>query len=302
MKITILAIEQFLRICSVINQLSTKSVSDMATFNTLSRPCEIELDDIDFLPILTEEHIKLLFPFYVHLKNGFGKASEFASDDEQYNLKIDRTVNAIIGWNVGDKPYAGSPTIEFYTPECVGLQPYLNAIMFKMSQLLGLEQHVQHGIHEQEVQNVGNRSGRFVDFFVPSPFAAEFFSSSAATQPVMLGAPILVKMLGKLAEKVEFFFDFGGIGADCTLVGLTLSMGSIFVVVLELSGVGTQDVSITTKQTKPTPLFDNPTGVKICEGGRIGALAPLLEFLDEQQGMAAGFGLLARTLMSAQRG
>ena len=162
------------------------------------------------------------------------------------SLNIDQTVNAIIGWNVDDKPSSGSSTIQFFAPGCVGqeragVHPILYAIMFKMTQVLGLEQHVKH---EKGIEKVETRSVRCVDLIV-SPLAKEYPSSTSAA---MLRLPIecksdarqhsnlsqlllaaLDQVLGQLAKKAMFFFDFGGIGEDCTVIGLALTMGSVVV-------------------------------------------------------------------------
>jgi hypothetical protein len=99
-----------------------------------------------------------------------------------------------------------------------------------------------------------------------------------------------------------FFFDFGGIGEDCTVVGLALNMGSVVVVVLELLDVGTERVRITTKRTKHAPLFDKETGKNLFDETASEVAALFDEHVNDPQGMPAGFCLLARTLMSAQIG
>ncbi|KAI2491566.1 hypothetical protein MHU86_22994 [Fragilaria crotonensis] len=249
---------------------------------------------------------------------GFGRASVLDSDDEQYILKIDTTVNAIIGWNVDDNSSTATSTTQFFAPGCVGqelagVHPILYAIMFKMTQVLGLEQHV---IHEQGMEKVDIRKVRSVDFVV-SPLAEEYSSS---TSPAMLRVPMECKpvarknvpvgkllvtardhILGHMAKKAMIFFDVGGIGEDCTLVGLVLTMGSFVVVVLELTGVGTENVRINTKRTKHAPLFDKETGKNLF-GEKASEVAALFEDVNEEHGMPSGCCLLARTLMSVQVG
>lgn len=44
------------------------------------------------------------------------------------------------------------------------------------------------------------------------------------------------QVIRRLANQGMSFLNFGGLGVDCTLFGLELTMGSIAVVVLELSG------------------------------------------------------------------
>ena len=68
-------------------QSDRKPVSFRPDFDTLCSPCEVELDKLDFLPLLEEDGVNLLAPFYKHLMSGFGMASVLAPDDEQYILK-----------------------------------------------------------------------------------------------------------------------------------------------------------------------------------------------------------------------
>lgn len=296
-----------------------KSVSFPPDFDTLCSPCEVELDNVDFLPVLEDEDVNLLVLFYTHLMSGFGIASVLASDDERYTYKIDQTVNAVNGWKVDDNLSSGSSTIQFFAPACVGqelagVHPILCAITFKMTQVLGFERHF---IHDQVMQKVETRSVRCVDFVVSS-LAEEYSSTTSAAlladlpikcKPVarklyqleQLLVEALNQVLRHLAKKAMYFFDFGGIGEDCTVVGLALSMGYVVVVVLELSGVGTENVRITTKRTKCAPLFDKETRKNLF-GEKESEVAALIEHVDEQHGMPTGFCLLARTLISAQFG
>jgi hypothetical protein len=136
----------------------------------------------------------------------------------------------------------------------------------------------------------------------------------------MLGVPIEVKpitrkdttvdkllleaqnqVVGHLAKRAMFSFDFGGIGEDCTVFGLELTMGSVTVVVLKLSGVGTADVKVTTRRTKRVPLFDKDTRAKLFSD-KAGDVEASFEIEEEPQGLPNGFCLLARTLMSVHHG
>jgi hypothetical protein len=258
----------------------------------------------------------LLDPFYKHLKHVFGMASMLDGDDEEYRVKIEGTVNGIIGWNVGE-PMEPS-MMNFYTPGYVGqerdgVQPILYAIMVKMVQVLRLGPHITC---EQGMPKVENRRGRYIDFVVTSS-AEEYLM---AILPAMLGVPIEVKpitrkdttvdkllleaqnqVVGHLAKRAMFSFDFGGIGEDCTVFGLELTMGSVTVVVLKLSGVGTANVQVTARRTKRVPLFDKDTRAKLF-GDKAKDVEASFEIEKEPQGMPEGFCLLARTLMSVPHG
>lgn len=72
--------------------------------------------------------------------------------------------------------------------------------------------------------------------------------------------------------------------------------------VLELSGMGTVDVEVTTQRTIRVPLFDKDVSNNLF-GCRTRDLEAFIEGAEEdQQGLPAGFILLARTIMSVQRG
>ena len=99
---------------------------------------------------LTRSTSKLLAPFYTNLDCGFGMTLVLASEDEQYILKIDKTVN----WM--ERRRQPLSTIQFLAPGCVGYERagvhyVLSAIMFKMTHALDLQQRV---IHEQGMQKV----------------------------------------------------------------------------------------------------------------------------------------------------
>ncbi|KAI2509378.1 protein tyrosine kinase [Fragilaria crotonensis] len=285
-------------------------------FDRLCRPSAMELDEAHFLPSLSQNHEDLLDKFYAYIKRIFGMASRLDAVDTDYHFKIDKTVKGIIGWNVGDEPISELSTAEFFTPglvaqESEGVQPILYAIMFQMTRLLDLDQHITR---EQGIPRIENRRARYIDVVVASNVEEYLL----AILPAMLGVPIEIKptarkttkincllveaqnqLIGHLAKRAMFSFDFVGIGEDCTLFGLELTMGSVAVIVLELSGVGTDLVKVTTRRTARVPLFDKVTREKLF-GEKAKDVEASFEAVDEQHALPAGFRLLARTLMSAQ--
>ena len=196
------------------------------------------------------------------------------SRDKNYPKKIYATVKGINESNIAKR--TDQSTTKFVAPddcerqERDGTQPILYAIMFQMAHVLGLEWHVTL---EQEIPKAVN----------PSPCRVNFFATRVEEHvltgmPAMLGIPIEVtptnranadvarlllemqdQIIGHLAKRAIFAFNYGGVGEDCKVFGLELTMGSVAVVVLELSGVGTSNVKITTQRTKPVPLFDAET-------------------------------------------
>ncbi len=283
---------------------------------SLDKLCDIsprEVDAADFLPGLSRHNAGLLVPFYEHLKLGFGKASILNDKDAEYRQRINETVDGIIGFSVNESPNQSI----FYAPGCEcqekkGVQPILYAIMVKLVQLVGNGKHITR---EQAIAKVKNRKARVVDFVVT--LVREYF---LAIIPAMLGIPIEVKpitrkkktvdqlllealnqVVGHLAKHAMFAVNQGGIGEDCKFFGLELTMGSVAVIVLELSGVGTADVNVKAWRTKRSPLFDKATREHLF-GKNAKDVEASLENLEDEFGMPAGFCLLARMLLSVERG
>jgi hypothetical protein len=104
----------------------------------------------------------------------------------------------------------------------------------------------------------------------------------------------------ELAKRAIFSLDIGGIGEDCATFGLALTMGSIVVVLLQLSGVGTRKADITTQRTKRVPLFDKDTRKKLFGKNKAKNVEALFEIDNTKvpQDMPEGFCLLAQTLIS----
>jgi hypothetical protein len=285
----------------------------------LDKLCELEpqIDSnvLGLLAILDDGELKRILGFYEFLRCGFGKESSKEESDEKRQLQIAQTAHAILQWNA-KTPLDQCPAL--VAPDCVGheveeVQPILYAIMFKISQLLfGNGQQITG---QQGIPRADNRPGRIVDFVV-APVQEFLF----AILPAMLGIPIEVKpvtrkgvtldklllgaqnqLIGHLAKRAMFSFDFGGIGEDCQVFGLELTMGSVAVVMLKLSGVGTAAVEVTTNRSQRMPLFDMETRKALFPDSVRHDLEKSYNSTgDDQNGLPVGFGLLARTLKSVQ--
>ena len=183
--------------------------------------------------------------------------------------------------------------------------------MVKMAEVLGLESRITNALR---IRKEGNRPYRIVDSVVTNPEEEHLF----AILPAMLGVPIEVKpitrtnttadkllaeaenqVVGHLAKRAMYSFDFGGIGENCTVFGLALNMATITVVGLELSGVGTDKVDLTTQRTRRMPLFDKATRGQLFGDKATDGENALEEKTEEMlEGMSVGFCLLARMLVS----
>ncbi|KAI2512984.1 hypothetical protein MHU86_1530 [Fragilaria crotonensis] len=208
--------------------------SSFSLFRNVCHPYEMELDKLDFLPTLDANHKARLGPLYNILKLVLGRAALLKNKDKNNNKRIDATVKGINEWKTADQS-----TTKFSAPGCEsqereGTQPVLYAIMSQMVHVLGLEQHITR---EQDMAKVKSCSARRVDFVVTQV-------DERAILPATLGIPIEVKrntrkkagvaqlsletldqVVGRLAKRAMFSFDFGGIGEDCQVVGLEVSMG-----------------------------------------------------------------------------
>jgi Protein kinase domain len=285
----------------------------------LDKLCELEpqinSNVLGLLATLDSKETKPILYFYEFLRCGFGKVSIKEESDEKRKLQIAQTVDAIVKWNA-ETPLEQCPAL--VAPYCVGdeteaVQPIMYAIMFKISQFLS--GNGQQITSQQGIPRADNRPGRIVDFVV-APIQEYLF----AILPAMLGIPIEVKpvkrkrvalnkllleaqtqLIGHLAKRAMFSFNFGGIGEDCQVFGLELTMGSVAVVMLELSGVGTAAVEVTTSRSMRMPLFDKETRMALFPGSVRLDVEESYDITDgDQNALPAGFDLLARTLKSVQ--
>lgn len=292
--------------------------STPSSFDKLCDPPAIDFDNFDFFPSLENEQVQLIHQFYNHVKRIVGTASILEVNDEQYSQKIEATVAAIIGWDVRNEPVDLSTT-SLYVPSCaargsLGVEPIWIAIMGKMAQVLGLGPQITG---EEGGPKVENRWAS-CEGFETSSSAAEYL---LATLPAMFGVPMVFcpishrrgtlgqllleaqnKLVRDLGDQSMLFWDFGGLGVDCTLFGLEFTLGSIRVVVVKLSGVGTVDVNVTTERTTRLPLFGKETRDYLFGEKARDVKASFEGAEEDHRGMPAGFCMLARTIMSVQSG
>eukprot|EP00980_Cylindrotheca_fusiformis_P024596 scaffold12118_cov138-Cylindrotheca_fusiformis.AAC.13 len=177
-------------------------------------------------------------------------------------------------------------------------QPILRAILLRIIEIVDLSLSVGN---EQFVPTVGKEegqvpgtTGRRVDLELHE--TREHLSSLF---PAMLGRVIEIKavsnnestllkrlgqaesqVIGHLGKQAWFSFDIGGVGEDCVLYGISLSLWSVSVSKLELRAVGTTKVSVDTKRTRRLRLLGNdytlPSPVQdLLENGEHNALAVL---------------------------
>ncbi len=188
---------------------------------------------------------------------------------------INNTVNAIHNWRDHSPPQKKRPKITFGRPHPTGTetktdQPILLALVFQV--LCILRNKPKMLSREQVLPAIGTtgRAYRTMDLHVDEH--REFLYSLF---PEILGLAIEVKpvaedsptgfqknqdmareqVIGHMAKRLLCSFDFGGIGQDDVVFGIVLSMVSVQVLELKLTGVGTDQVRIILRQTPHVPLL-----------------------------------------------
>jgi hypothetical protein len=245
------------------------------------------------------------------------KKSKVPSDDyksEQYSSHIQETVKAIVNWNAdtnGHVPSLYRPSWKCH--ETRGTHPILRAIMWKIGYICNGNKHF---FCEQFVPREGTRSPRFVDVVISD--VVEFVR---ATIPALLDIPLEIKptarekvslakilmqgesqIIGHLAKMLMEAFHLGGIGANRVVRGVVMTMVSVEVVEMELSGMGTAQVKLETKKTGHKPLFDMDTTLNLLGGMKDkscvvkNCLGEFTEGNSSQKGFDLLQQLLTRTL------
>jgi hypothetical protein len=215
--------------------------------------------------------VKILQSFHGYAVELFDIASK--TEDE---TKVKNTVDALIAWeqtSVLDvaKMYARPPTAD--DKETSADQPILQAIISRVIRILAegdnsgdaietssVLHEDEHGItSEQVIPSEGDRSrGRRVDGTVHPP--EEYLPAVLA---LMLQLSVEIKtshdletmrnkafekgrsqVVGHLGKQLAYSFDFGGAGKNASNLGVVLTTGSIEVIEMKLTGVGTLEVDL----------------------------------------------------------
>jgi hypothetical protein len=135
----------------------------------------------------------------------------------------------------------------------------------------------KHFFREQFVPREGMRSPRFVDVVI-----SDVVELVKATIPALLDVPLEIKptarekvplakmlaqgesqIIGHLAKILMEAFHLGGIGADKVVRGVVMTMVSVEIVEMKLSGMGTAKVKLETSKTGHEPLFDMETTLNL---------------------------------------
>jgi hypothetical protein len=203
------------------------------------------------------------------------KVPRYDYRSEQYSSQIQETVTAIVDWERdtnGSVPTLFKPCWKGH--ETRGAHPILCAIMWKIGCLCNGNKHFSR---EQFVPREGMRSPRFVDVVI-----SDVVELVKATIPALLDVPLEIKptarekvplskmlkqgenqIIGHLAKILMEAFHLGGIGANRVVRGVVMTMVSVEIVEMKLSGMGTAEVKLETSKTGHEPLFDMETTLNL---------------------------------------
>jgi hypothetical protein len=205
-------------------------------------------------------------------------SDEYTSD--AYKKNIAETVKAVLNW---DPSCVDLPSVAFPQPsaqEKRGVHPIVYSIMRTLASIINGRTNI---IHEQymlgcpcevkPLERVGETFGKLVEQGIN-------------------------QVTANLSKIVIDAFEFVGIGADCTVIGVVLTMISVQVVELELSGMGSEHVTVKKKLSELLPLFDRDATKKL--GGDFQVFGPsnvLLTSDSVQEPLPKGLELLCKVLM-----
>jgi hypothetical protein len=277
----------------------------------LRRP-EINLNLTTQLIGLVGENEKLILrAFHEFVVGLLDEATE--SEDSKM---VKATTNAVLSWNEGkfvrkqNVYYARPPTTQ--GSETKVDHPILHAVICRIIGILAGRSTDTSVLHEhgatkdQYVAAAAKMSSRRVDISAPHP---EYM---AVVLPRIIVPPIEIKtapfgkakfkkaietgrsqMFGHLGKRVMCAFDFGGVGHDACVIGVSLTYLSIEVVKVSLMHVGTPNVALAHSTTGCTPLL----GRSMMSDGQKAALGLVGDeaALDAKDN-ANGFLLLAGAL------
>jgi hypothetical protein len=206
------------------------------------------------------------------------KKSQVPSGDynsEQYSSHIQETVEAIVDWKTdtnGSVPALYKPSWKGH--ETRGAHPILCAIMWKIACMCDGKKHFYR---EQFVHREGTRLPPFVDVVISD--VVEFVK---ATIPALLDVPLEIKptarekvslakmlvqgenqVIGHLAKILMDAFHLWGIGINRVVRGVVMTIVSVEIVEMQLSGMGTAEVKLETRKTGHEPLFDRDTTLNL---------------------------------------
>eukprot|EP00980_Cylindrotheca_fusiformis_P019701 scaffold6879_cov63-Cylindrotheca_fusiformis.AAC.1 len=236
---------------------------------------EPQLED-ELTNLVNKESLENLSKFQKFVAALVGTAPSYDKEKDPQRAKhLLKTVKHILAWDPNN-----TEEINFHelvrpsftnNDENDVERPILRAILLRIVQIVGLSQSLTTS--EQSVPSLASRtatSNRQMDR------AADEISEYVARSllPATLGRAIQInavsekkskferklwkadnEVLRQLEKQASFFFDIGGVGADCELYGISLTLWSVSVERLELREVGTKKARVQRKKNTETPPF-----------------------------------------------
>ncbi|CAJ1943847.1 unnamed protein product [Cylindrotheca closterium] len=200
---------------------------------------------------------------------GTDEAASNAGDDLQMN-HVNKIVTTILDSKfLNDGVGSSFQKLEIrHLKETTVAQPILHALMYRVLDIVGLRSLYVSKEQRTRGQN-GGESDRIMDFLVH-----EIREHILFALPSMIEGIVEVKKCGKddsedeklidlavkqivgnFAKRLRVEFNFLGIGADCELYGVAMSLSKISIVKASLQNVGTDQVGISWSKTTPVGLL-----------------------------------------------
>eukprot|EP00980_Cylindrotheca_fusiformis_P020479 scaffold7532_cov115-Cylindrotheca_fusiformis.AAC.1 len=245
---------------------------------------EPQLED-ELTNLVNKESLENLSKFQKFATALVGKAPAFDKQkDPQCAEHLLKTVKQILAWdpnNTGEINFHELVRPSFTNNDENDVErPILRAILLRIVQIVGLSQSLTTS--EQSVPSLAtgpeaSNMDRVADEI--NEYVARSLLPATLGRAIQMNAVSEKKseferklwkadneVLGHLEKQASFFFDIGGVGADCELYGINLTLWSVSVERLELREVGTGNARVQREKTRRLRLLGKdyrlPRGVE----------------------------------------
>jgi len=188
-------------------------------------------------------------------------------DKDKVQTAVNSIVDAIFVPDFPTNPAKRSTALNIRgVDETWAAQPIIHALIYRVLKIIEL--HHLFVSKEQEVQGA-KKSARRMDFLVHKmrehlirtfPSMIEGIVEVKRCEPNAKNDDRLIEravnqIAGNFAKRLRADLNFLGIGMDCELYGVAISLSKISIVKASLTGVGTADVKATFSNTNPVKLL-----------------------------------------------
>jgi hypothetical protein len=272
----------------------------------------------DLIKLVDDDTQIILRSFQAFVTALDNSAIEYNHDDKTHDHYVSNTIEAILKWKDHDKFVKTNSTYARPSSkkdnETKVDHPILQAVISRIIHILIRIVDGDEVLHRQEIEVTTERTMRdpnqkpkYRRIDITTQKREELVKMMP---PVMLQTPIEIKVarqdtnqfyqalvkgrqqiFGHISKLLEHYFDFAGIGKNASAAGVSLTLQSIEVIEMNLSGVGTEKVKIDTLSTGVVPLL----GRELWSDDNVKMIPESLPVENELEGY--GFILLAGALM-----